>query len=231
MSNPKKKPAKSELDKLEDDARKANNRLREARKLEAEKRSIGGLRDQVKESQDAFNEDLERQTSYDTNDKARVFGYGAFTHRDGSLKWVRTEAIYAVEVETPEPHSGAKANTLLKTVDGIVDVSESADAVFNELMNVRFAWRSEMVREQHAELMRREDRVTNAKAKKKAKELKKQIKKGPNFQAASDAATAFDPGEDDDPSADGRDILPDDAFVDEPDDSGDESTTDNAGAH
>ncbi len=186
----KKKPAKkTELERLEDIARKANNKVREARKLETEKRSLGGLRDGVKEMQEAYNEDLKRQTEYDTNDKAHVFGYGAFTHRDGSLKWVRTEAIYAIEVEAPSVDAGVKANTWLKTVDGQVDVSESADEVFNELMNVRFAWRAEMVREQHGELMRREDRVTHAKEKKRAKELKAKAKKGPDFQAASDAVS------------------------------------------
>ena len=207
MAKKKQSASSIEIERLEKESRKINKKLREARDAENEKRTLGAYRDYTKEAAEKHNEIVKRHQGYDTNDKARVFGYGAFTHRDGSLKWVRTEAIYAVEVEAPSVESGIKATTWLKTVDGAVDVSQTADEVFNELDAVRFAYSKEQVNEMLAEQTRRENKIAERKQKAKEKAAKAAAAApapaGPNFQAVSDAV-GFDPTDEDDLDDDDR---------------------------
>lgn len=191
----KKSSANSEIEALEKRARQAAKKLRDAREAETERRGLGAFRDQVTEITDNHNERVERQTSYDTNDKARTFGFGAFDGAlDGTLRWVRIDSVYALEVEVPSADSGRKSTTMLKTVDGPVDVAQSADQVINEFIRVRNAGSAEYVREMQGELIRREDKVNEAKAKRKAKADAKaaDTQTGPDFQKVSDLVGTAD---------------------------------------
>lgn len=186
-----KKKSQSEIEILEKRARAANKKLRDAREAESEKRGLGAFRDQVTEITEQHNERIERQTRYDTNDKARTFGFGAFDGAlDGTLRWVRVDAVYALEVEVPSADSGRVATTMLKTVDGPVDVRQSADEVINEFIRVRNAGSAEYVREMQGELIRREDKVQADKKKRKDKADAKAAKSGPDFGSVSDGIGA-----------------------------------------
>lgn len=203
----KKSTSSAEIEKLERDARKASKKLREAREAENERRTLGSYRDVVTDATEAHNELIERQTGYDTNDKARLFSFGAFDGAvDGSLVWARLDAVYAVEKDPNEKF------TMLKTVDGPLAVTQAPDEVFNEFTRVRFAGSAERVREMQGELLRREDKVRDAKAKRKAKADKKlgtPGSTGPDFQAVSDLVGT---------DLDDDDLDPNDAELPDPQD-------------
>lgn len=185
----KKSTASSEIEALEKRARQAAKKLRDAREAENERRTLGSYRDVVTEATEAHNELIQRQTDYDTNDKARLFSFGAFDGAvDGALVWTRLDAVYAVEKDPNEKF------TMLKTVDGPIAVTQAPDEVFNEFTRVRFAGSAERVREMQGELLRREDKVRESKEKRKAKADAKaaDTQTGPNFQKVSDLVGTAD---------------------------------------
>lgn len=201
----KDKDAKStEVVRLENEARKINNKLAKARTADYEKRTLGALRDSVKDAEERFGDLIDRQTSYDTNEKMRVFGFGAFDGGlDGSLRWVRMNSVYSVEVELPHVDStNQKVITMLKTVDGPVDVSQSPSEVADEFVRVRFAYESEQVREMQSEQLRRENKIAERKQKAKdkatkAKPASRAKSDGPDFGAVSRAVNGEDSGDED----------------------------------
>jgi hypothetical protein len=225
-----KKPSATsiEIEKKEKQARKINKQLRELREAENEKRTLGAYRDYTKEAGEKHNELVNRHAGYDTNDKAHIFGYASFDGAlEGTLRWVRVEAVYAVERELPGPDG--KSITMLKTVDGPVDVSQSPDEVFNEFDLVRFAYSKEQVNEMQAEQARREGKIAERKEKAKKKAAKAAGHDhegatddasglpfgGPKFKRVSDEVSADESGDDLD-----LDVFADD-ITDEPDESGD----------
>lgn len=224
----KKQSANSaEIERLEKIARKTNKKLREAREAENEKRTLGSYRDYTKEAVEKHNELVTRHQGYDTNDKARIFGYASFDGAlEGTLRWVRMEAVYAVERELPGPDG--KSITMLKTVDGPVDVAQSPDEVFNEFDLVRFAYSKEQVNEMLAEQTRRENKIAERKQKAKDKEAKRNGHEGhsdeptglplggPDFKKVSDLVGADVPAVGVDVLADSGEDSPGDLFL--PDD-------------
>lgn len=225
-----------DIEALQLEQARVNRRLRNARKAEEEKRSLVHLSESVKDLRKNYDQTLERLTSYDTNDKARLFGYGAFTAPDGNLKWVRMDSVFAFEVMMPSVDSGHKAETWLRTVDGTVDVAESADEIMNEFQRVRMAYQAERVREVESELIRNQQRVEEREAKKvnatktvaeAEVTLADLVNAGPDFRGVVNFDPDDEPEDGLDEEDDDRDILPDGAF----DDDDDDSTTDNGGAH
>jgi hypothetical protein len=188
------------IDELQENARRANEALRKAREYELEKRTLGSFKTETADIAQRHDELVDRQTSYDTDSKARLFSFGAFTGAmDGTLIWARIDSIYAVEKQVDERF------TNLKTVDGILAVSDSPDEVFNEFQRIRFEGSAEQVREYKAELARREEKVKKhekitppspeaAAAEAKLADL---IATGPDFRSASAAATYEDEFDDD----------------------------------
>lgn len=175
----KKSSQSAEIERLEKKARSAAKALAKAREEERDRRTLGSFRDMVTERTEAHNDLIDRQTGYDTNDKARLFAFGSFDGAlDGSLVWARLDAVYAVEKNPNESF------TMLKTMDGPLAVAQTPDEVFNEFTRVRFAGSAEQVRELQGELLRREDKVRAAKEKRDAKSAASTP--GPDFQAASD---------------------------------------------
>jgi len=181
------------IEVLRDNAREANRLLHLAEQKEHERRTLGSFRDQVKDQEQQHVDFLERQTSYDTDSKARLFGFGAFDGAvDGALVWVTLGAIYAVEKQPNEDF------TFIKTVDGPIAVKQSPDEVFNEFQRVRFEGLAENVREAQAELARREEKVKEGRALVSAAPADASNGSGPetqitserpNFQAVSDAVS------------------------------------------
>lgn len=176
------------IDELERQAHIAAERLRKARRNEVERRTLGAFRDQVKDHEKQHGDLIERQTSYDTDSKARLFTFGAFDGAvDGSLVWVLLGSIYAVEKDPNENF------TTLKTADGPLGVRQSPDEVFNEFTRIRFEGSAEAVRENQAELSRREDKVRNQQPITPTAEDAHEdatLFKGPDFQTVSDLVGA-----------------------------------------
>lgn len=201
MAKKKQSVESAEVERLRNEARKVNRKLAKAQQAENEKRGLGARRDAVKDAEERFEDLITRQTGYDTNEKGRVFGFGAFDGGlDGSLRWVRMQSIYSIEVEMPGVEStNQKVITMLKTVDGPVDVSQSPSEVMDEFVRVRFAYESEQIREMQSEQIRIENKVAERKAKAKKKADKQGDGKvdGPDFQSVSDAISGVDDDEDD----------------------------------
>lgn len=207
MAKKNQSPSSAELEKLENARRKLDRKISKKRSEENDRRGIAGYRDMVNDYTKEHNDRVERQTGYDTTDKARTFGFGAFDGAiDGALVFARVDAIYAVEKDPNEKF------TMLKTVDGPLAVTQAPDEVFNELTKVRFSGSAEQVREMQGELFRREDKVAAAKNKAKAKADKKlgtPGSTGPDFQAVSDLVGT---------DLDDDDLDPNDAELPDPQD-------------
>jgi len=144
----RKEPSIEELRQTLDDARKA---LATAEERNYEKRSIKDFRETVDNQSKVHDDYVERQTSYDADTKARLFGFGAFTGKTGEAMWILAGSIFAVERDPNETF------TVIKTASEPMGVNESPDEVFNELFRIRFEGSAENLREAKAELGRRVD--------------------------------------------------------------------------
>ena len=181
---------------LEEQSRLANEKLYKAKEREHEKRTLGSFKQAVDDQQETQDAYVSRIAAYGADTKARLLGYGAFNGSQGELVWIVAGSIYAIEKDPNESF------TMLKTASEPFALSDSPDAVLNELMAIRFEGSQEAVRENQAEYVRRASRSAESDGAKKRPDTHASTSTGPDFQSVSDLV-----GSDlDDPDGDLHDL-------------------------